>query len=118
MAVDCDFENGLHEAPHLDALFAVRPGSEGQPPLRRLIPHPEDRTRLSAFFAALDAGPDAETVLRLKRRNGTYARCRIAVAVIRNENGAQRRVVGTVTLLDGQHEARGVPTAMAMPSPA
>ena len=118
VAVDCDFENGLHEAPHLDALFAVRPGSEGQPPLRRLIPHPEDRTRLSSFFAALDAGPDAETVLRLKRRNGTYARCRIAVAVIRNENGARRRVVGTVTLLDGQHEARGVPTAMAMPSPA
>ncbi len=118
VAVDCDFENGVHEAPYLDALLAVRPGSEGLPPFRRLIPHPEDRMRLSAFFGTLDAGLDAETVLRLKRRNGTYARCRIEASVIRSENGERRRVMGTVAILDERSGTHGVPVAADMPSQA
>ncbi len=117
VAVDCDCETGTCEAPYLDALFELRPGTEGPPPLRGLIAHPEDRLRLSAFFASLDAGNGSETVLRLKRRNGTYARCRIAVAVIRDENGQRRRVLGTVTTLDAQSETHGVPAA-DVPPPA
>ena len=117
VAVDCDCETGTCEAPYLDALFELRPGTEGPPPLRGLIAHPEDRLRLSAFFTSLDAGNGSETVLRLKRRNGTYARCRIAVAVIRDENGQRRRVLGTVTTLDAQSETHGVPAA-DVPPPA
>ena len=103
IVLDLDLERHVYYAPGLEKQFVydpiVREGPMGM--LRSLEVHPDDRPLLDGFHAALRNTSEGETTLRLKRRDGAFIWCRVAVTVRRNAAGRPTRIVGAVTDVDG-----------------
>lgn len=98
---DFDAEKGGHYAPYLGALFDCRTDTGRVPDmLRSLVVHSADREALRAFLKALRTQEKAETTVRLKRREGPFAWCRIRATARRGDGGRLLRLVGTITDVD------------------
>ncbi len=100
--LDFDLERGVCHAPDLEKHFACAPFRPEDPlgMLRSLHVHPDDRPLLDAFHQGLRANPESEATLRLKRRDGAFLWCRLAVTVRRDDEGRPARIVGTITDVD------------------
>ncbi len=98
---DFDASKDEHYAPYLGTLFDCRTDMRRVPDmLRSLVVHSADRELLQAFHAALRTGEKAETTVRLKRRGGPFAWCRIRARVQRDDEGQLLRLVGTIVDVD------------------
>ncbi len=98
---DFDASKDEHYAPYLGTLFDCRTDMRRVPDmLRSLVVHSADRELLQAFHAALRTGEKAETTVRLKRRGGPFAWCRIRARVQRDDEGQLLRLGGTIVDVD------------------
>lgn len=103
IVLDIDLERGVHYAPGLEKRFVCDPiaGESPMSMLRSLEIHPDDRPLLDAFHQTLRSrSSEAETTLRLKRRDGAFLWCRIAVTVRRDDEDRPTRIVGVITDVD------------------
>lgn len=62
--------------------------------------YPDDRPALFAFFKDSEKLPKAETVLRLKMKDGTFRWSHMSGIFVKDENGQKTRVIGIISDID------------------